>query len=298
MRFESRSFWIAKDLEDPQYYEDAFELDADRGMAAIADGVSSAIFSGLWARLLTQAATQQPPDQADPAGLQTWLAPLREAWWAGIDTGNLAWHQRAKMVDGAMSTLLWVALAPTAGENGTPAGYSLRAKAVGDCCLFHLRDGRSLRSFPVTNSAEFDLLPAALGSIDRRQDHLLEFQTLEDVCLPGDMLVLCTDALGLWAMERCEAGEPVDWGRYWDMAADQWQEEVVALRQDRQLRYDDTTLVLLRIVDETTAPATAAPDEAEPASDAPAAVEDELIELVEVEVVEEPPPGDESAVTD
>ena len=47
MLFQARTFWIAKDAEHANEYEDAFELDGERGIAAIADGVSAAIFSRL-----------------------------------------------------------------------------------------------------------------------------------------------------------------------------------------------------------------------------------------------------------
>jgi hypothetical protein len=93
-----------------------------------------------------------------------------------------------------------------------------------------------------------------IGSVDQKRDHLLEFQSVVDVCVPGDLLVLCTDALAKWALGQSEAGTPVNWERYWEMPVESWQEEIAALRHDRQLRYDDTTLLLLRVVEETAAP--------------------------------------------
>ena len=50
MRFESKTFWLSKDADFPDEYQDAFAVDAERGVAAIADGVASAIFSARWAR--------------------------------------------------------------------------------------------------------------------------------------------------------------------------------------------------------------------------------------------------------
>jgi hypothetical protein len=256
MRFQPRSLWIAKDTESPQYYEDAFCLDAERGAAAIADGVSEGIFSGEWARILTQTTVAEPPNLDDLAGFQAWLARQRVAWAGQIDTSRLAWYQRPKMIDGAMSTLLWVTLAPIDGQSdGVSGSYRLQSFAIGDCCLFLVRQGEWLRSFPVQSAAEFDLTPGMIGSIDQKRDHLLEFQAVADVCLPGDLLVLCTDAIGKWALGQRDAGCPVNWEDYWEIPVEVWQEEIATLRRDRQMRYDDTTLLLLRVVDETAAPA-------------------------------------------
>jgi hypothetical protein len=255
MRFESRSFWIAKDTEMPQCYEDAFCLDVDRGAAAIAGGVSEGIFSVQRARILTQTTVAEPPNLEDPVEFQAWLARQRAAWAAQIDTSRLAWYQRPKMIDGGMSTLLWLALSPNNGQPDAVTGsYCLEGFAIGDCCLFHVRHGKQLRSFPVQSAADFDLTPGMIGSVDQKRDHLLEFQAIADVCLPGDLLALCTDALAQWALARSEAGEPVNWEDYWTTPVESWQEEIIALRGDRQLRYDDTTLLLLRVVEETVAP--------------------------------------------
>jgi hypothetical protein len=255
VRFQAQTFWLAKDVEDPDQYQDAFELDAERGIAAVADGVSSAIFSGPWARVLTQAVVAEPPPLEDPEAFQAWLARQRECWSSQIDTSRLTWYQRPKMVDGAMTTLLWIELTPLElGENGLATSYQLRAYAIGDTCLFHLRDGQTLTMFPLARSEEFGLNPAVVGSIDRKRDHLLEFKAWEATCLPNDLLVLCTDAIALWAYHLAEAGEPVNWENYTTLSDEQWREEIALHRQQSEMRFDDCTLVLLRVIEELPSP--------------------------------------------
>jgi len=286
MRFQSRCFWLAKDADYADEYQDAFELDSDRGLAAIADGVSSALFSGPWARILTKATVSDPPNLDDSPQFLDWLGRQRTAWQGQIDTRNLPWNVRPRLVHGAMTTLLWVELVPDGqSDDLVPGRYRLRATAIGDCCLFQCRQGECLRTFPMQAAAEFGLDPAVIGSIDRKLDHLLEFQVVEDECWPGDLLVLATDALALWAMGRAEAGDPVAWDNYWDVSEEAWREEIMSLRRESEMRYDDTTLVLLRVIEETAAPLEAIPEEAEP--------------LVVLEIVEEdgPPPA-EPAVPD
>lgn len=255
MRFQAQTFWLAKDADEPDEYQDAFELDAERGIAAIADGVSSTIFSGPWARILTHAVVAEPPPLEEPEAFQAWLAKQRQRWADQIDSSRLTWYQRPKMVDGAMTTLLWIELTPIEiGENGLAKNYRLRCFAIGDSCLFHIRDGETLAMFPPMQPETFGLNPAVVASVDRKVDHLLEFQAWETICLPDDLLVLCTDAIALWACEQAATGERVDWESYWEQSDESWRDEIFAHRQAGAMRFDDSTLVVLRIIEETLAP--------------------------------------------
>lgn len=269
MRFEPRTFWLAKDSDYPDEYQDAFALDAERGVAAVADGVADCVFSASWAQILARAVVARPAILADPDEFHGWLTEQRAAWCGGIDFSNIPWFVKPKMVDGAMTTLLWIELTPFNGKDqggndidgndNLPHSYLLRSFAIGDCCLFHLRGDEQLCSFPIDNSEAFGLYPQVIGSVDRNQNALADFHVCEYECLPGDLLVLTSDALAQWAVNRSEAGETVDWGRFWEMSYELWREEVLALRREQLIRYDDTTLLLLRVVDETATP-NVAPD--------------------------------------
>jgi hypothetical protein len=265
VRFESRVFWLSKDADEPAQYQDAFALDAETGRAAVADGVSSAIFSGPWARLLTLGAVAEPPPLEDGDAFQAWLAEKRTAWINNIDTSKLTWYQRPKMADGAMTTLLWLELTPAeTNDEGRAVRYQLQAFAIGDTCLFYIRDGQTLFSFPLEKSVEFGLNPAVVASVDRKLDHLLEFKARSCDGLPGDLLVLATDAIALWAIERQESGETIDWSHYWNLGEEEWRGEIFALRDAKQMRFDDSTLVLLRVIEERPAPAVTLPEAAAP----------------------------------
>jgi hypothetical protein len=244
MHFESQVFELAKDTEHPEQNQDAWAFDGRRGVAAIADGVSSSLFARQWARILTEAAIAQPPDPDDPEQFRGWLLRCREAWSGRIDASKLAWFQKAKMRDGAFSTLLWISLVPEPSGDGAA---TLHACAVGDSCLFLVRGGKTRRSFPVEDSQELEANPLVLGSLDLKRDHLVRFQRLEEKCLAGDLLVLCTDAVAGWALRQHEAGNWPAWDDYWSMSEETWQQEVVGLRERREMRYDDATLLLLRV---------------------------------------------------
>ena len=87
-----------------------------------------------------------------------------------------------------------------------------------------------------------------LGSVDLKRDQLLSSPALDEFCYADDLLILCTDALAEWALRRYEENDPPDWDACWDVPDEDWAAEIVELRQRRELRYDDTTLALLRVM--------------------------------------------------
>jgi hypothetical protein len=250
MFFEHRVFWLPKDVNEPHGYEDAFEADGQRGIAAICDGVSTSLFSGRWAALLAKGLVADPPNIADAQLLADWLKRYREAWSASIDESTLAWHQKPKLLDGAASTLLWVELSPTGPDDGVPRPYRLQAFAIGDCCLFHIRGGQVLQTFPIDSSNTFDGDPLTLRSVFKRAD-MVSFQRLVSDCHPGDYLVLATDAVAAWTMRQLEAGVPLEWEALWHLSPADWQQWLTQLRGTNQIRYDDSTLAVLRIGPDT-----------------------------------------------
>ena len=263
MRFDTRLFTLAKDPEQPGAYQDACCVDTEHHIAAIADGVSSALFSGPWAAILAEAVVADAPNPVDAKDFAAWLERQRARWAATIDTSSLAWHQKAKLPLGAFSTLLYarVCSVDDAGAGylrsgsaervgGAFGGYRLVAFALGDSCLFQIRGGELVRSFPLETSAQFEADPIVLGSVDLGRDHLLEFALLDEMCYPGDELILCTDAVAEWAARCYEQGEPPVWNDFWQMSDDDWQSGVVWLRQERQMRIDDATMLMLRVVED------------------------------------------------
>jgi len=253
--FQWRTFVLAKDVEHPEHCQDAWGSDPSRGIAVVADGVSSAIFSRPWAEILVRAVLADPPYPSDPAGFSQWLASCRAQWEATIDTENLTWYQAPKMAEGAFSTLLWVRLFPT-DQTGRCNAHVF---AIGDSCLFHFRDGALLRTFPLENSAQLEAAPIVLGSRDLGRDHLMQFAGVEIDCLDGDLMILCSDAIAEWTLRTYEAGETIDWSRYWSIPDKDWAAEITALRESRAMAYDDSTLVMLHVTSEGEIPPGAEP---------------------------------------
>jgi len=247
MYFDFQIFELPKDVEHPEQNQDAWAVDCRRGVVAIAAGVAASLFARHWARLLTEAAVASPPDPDEREAFLGWLQSCRETWNGRIDASRLAWYQKAKFHDGAFSTLLWLTLVDPPEMSDAPS-CRLRGYAVGDSCLFLIREGNVVRAFPLTNAEQLAASPMALGSVDLKHDDRVEFARIDEECRPGDLVVLCTDAVAEWAFREQEAGTPANWERFWDMPEEEWQREVAALREQRRMRYDDTTMLLLRVM--------------------------------------------------
>jgi serine/threonine protein phosphatase PrpC len=274
MQFESRVFQLAKDPEHPDENQDAYQVDARRGVAAIADGVASGIFSRQWARLLSEAVVADAPDPFDREAFGRWLAERRERWQEEIDVESLAWFQKPKLREGAFSTLLWVTLVEEGpdGDEG-PGACRIQCLAVGDSCLLCLEDGRMVRSFPIERAEQFEADPVVVGSLDLGRDERIEFQSLEHPCREGDLVVLCTDAVADWALRAEESGNSPDWQTYWEMSEEDWQQQVDRLRADGQMRYDDATVVLLSVCRQGSASGAKADESPSVAGQGPSEVE-------------------------
>jgi hypothetical protein len=137
--------------------------------------------------------------------MDEWLKRQREAWAATIDEQSLAWHQKAKLLEGAGTTLLWVEVTGSESADDVSRPRRLRCYCVGDCCLFHIRGGHVLETFPVLDSARFDQNPRVIRSVFKRSESV-EFEAMETQCHPGDLFVLASDAVACWTMRQIEAG--------------------------------------------------------------------------------------------
>jgi hypothetical protein len=221
--------------------------------AAVADGASEALLSGAWAALLVRLYGRRPAAGA-PAG----LLALAAARWARGLRGYLRrrprrgrpvqWYEEPGLAAGAFAAFAGLTL-----HDGGAAGGAGRwqALALGDSCLFQLRDGMVLASFPVQRAAELGVRPLLLGS--HPDGHARVRAALRQAAgewRAGDIFYLMTDALaGWWLAEQAAGGAP--WrgldrvcrhGRRRVFAA--W---VAVRRRRRALRNDDVALVRIEL---------------------------------------------------
>jgi hypothetical protein len=257
--------------------EPADEIDG-QVIAVLCDGASESLLARDWAGQLARhmAAHQSGRIPASTSAHQTASAIISAAdAWQDWLTGYLAqreaagrplaWYEQPGLERGAYSTLLAVALDPPAehapvGDElmrlaeavnaSKSVGWHWQAAALGDTCLFHVRDERLLRAFPVNESAAFGTNPPLAASRSDDESVLARHITVADGwCESGDQLYLATDALAAWFLRAAEAGES-PWAVLRDFVAaghEAFEVFVAEQRAAGTLRNDDIAFVHIDI---------------------------------------------------
>lgn len=235
----TRTFWTPKLGNAAGEWEDAFAVESATGTATVCDGASEGIFCRAWADLLARRATADRPEFAVQGPFARWVTACRQGWLDGINYTQLRWSQQHRVdAIGAAATLLALRVGPAAETGDRPWA----AAAVGDACLFWVRDNGLLGTFPVTARDQFGSAPLLVRSDPAYKSAAT---TAEGVCRPGDLFLLATDAVAGHLFRDPDG--PTDWRRFETLAADDWLADMVAVRRGGEMVNDDCTLVVLRV---------------------------------------------------
>jgi hypothetical protein len=124
------------------------------------------------------------------------------------------------------------------------------AWVIGDCCLFQLRAGQLVTSFPYARPEEFTCSPILLGTAGDADTVATLRTELKGNWVPGDEFVLATDAMALWILERVDEAGVYDESALADAIRPRTRTEFAAwvghARRSGQLRNDDTTVVSIQ----------------------------------------------------
>lgn len=249
MNLISQGFWAPKAGSSEAEYEDAIAIGPTA--VAIADGATESSFARAWAQALTEGFACAPlSEKPDLTELMERVRPLQEQWHAGIAWDRLPWFAEDKARNGAFAALLTLRfeaplITPETDESSSERLW--HALAIGDTCLFQIRDDALHLAFPLAESAAFDSTPLLLSSNPARNLQVWDqAQALKGVYRPGDILLLMTDALAKWFLTEVEAG-----AKPWHtLCAFQDQTEFAAmtmtLRAEHRLKNDDTSLLCIQ----------------------------------------------------
>src|SRR5262245_6912776 len=249
LTIRSWQFRLPKRGEKVEDYEDAADADAARGRFAIADGAAGSSFSALWARMLVEEFVQGSKSQPRPWA--DWLPAVQKRWSVAVghrqSNAPTPWFLADRIQQGAFAAFLGLVLDEVSTWRGGKR-KRWRALAIGDSCLFQIRDGQVVKAVPVARSKDFGNTPWLVGS------RALPAKTLskQGVLYKGDWqsqdkLWLMTDALAQWFLQQSEGGR-----KPWkDMDALLWAPDPKAafknwineLRDQKHIRNDDVTLL-------------------------------------------------------
>jgi len=221
----------------PEEWEDAFCFDPGQGRFCVADGASECSFSAAWARLLTEGFVARPPDGST---LRDWLRPLQEEWARMTRGRALPWYAEEKARSGAFSSILGICLEPE------DCGW--RALAIGDSCLFGVRENKLAASFPLSASSEFHTRPMLLSTAARANAGIdTAVRETEGRARPGDLLLLMTDALASWFLAEVELRRR-PWAVLERIATqEEFDSFIDLMRVGRSMRNDDVTLLKIEV---------------------------------------------------
>jgi len=226
-------------------YEDAVAWSRRAPRYAVADGASASAFARLWAHLLAHA---YAAGWLRAAQLEDDLATVQARWAVLVERRRLPWYAQEQVRRGAFAALVGLEL--------RPAGDWV-ALAVGDSCLFQLRQGALICAFPLQTAADFNQRPLLLGSRAAANTALRSagaIGTAAGEWRPGDAFLLMSDALAGTFLARSQA-EPAAALAALDFVptASGFRAWVNGLRAERHLRNDDVSLVWVQVGADATA---------------------------------------------
>lgn len=243
-------WWASKECEPLEFYADASAFNRETGVAAIADGVSETILCGEWADLLVTRFVDLPPEQFSPPAVLAWLTEPRAEFTRGLvewASHKAYYHQRKARQEGAQATFLGFRVTRAPGDPAPAAVW--QAVAVGDCCLFHWRQGHCIRTWPITKVEAFGRTPRVIGNYPQPEESEQAIQSTEGDCLPGDFFFLTTDAMGEFLLKHLQRITAPD--AFLTTSASSWADWLADQRTQKLIRNDDVTLLALWLPDES-----------------------------------------------
>lgn len=229
----------AKEPDRPEANEDAYAFSADRQRLALSDGASESYDSRLWAGLLAKKFADDPRFDLE------WIESAVAAYQAEHDFASMSWSQQLAFERGCFATLL-------AAEHDA-VNHRLALFGVGDSVAVLLVGVEVVRAWPLDHPDRFKERPTLLSTVRAHNQFTLAptFGSLSRIDLdlaafPEPTLLCMTDALGEWTL-RMAGNDP---GRLADLMAIRSEEQLISLvvaeREAKRMRVDDSTLAILQ----------------------------------------------------
>ncbi len=251
MRVSAQAFYAPKAGNKDSEYEDAFcpqrpliSRKASSFSFAVADGATETSFSGMWAKQLVRAFCK---GEFDVDEISRNVDTLREHWLRNVSRKPMPWYAQEKIRSGAFAALVGLGLidSPESEEDGT-----WKAHAIGDSCVFQIRDSRLIAKFPIQSSNQFTNSPLLLSSIATEVSSPLQsLSTMCDSWKKGDTFYLMTDAIACWFLTETENGR-VPARELQNLSSGKsghFQPWLNGLRDSKVVRNDDVTILRVEI---------------------------------------------------
>ncbi len=219
---------------------------------SLADGATEGMFSGVWAEILVKSFCRSIKSFNQASDLSLIVKRSSTGWNKWLEDylrkrekskKPIQWYEEPGLTAGGFSTLLGFIIANTQNQTSGP----WKAVVVGDTCLFQIRNGKLIESFPIKNSLDFNNQPSLISSNQQRSRQISEMQeNISGKWLIDDMFLLMTDALACWFLKEHEAEN----SPFISLCKNSNTEKsfccwIDYLRQSNSIRNDDVTVIKL-----------------------------------------------------
>ena len=212
---------------------------------AIADGATESLFAGKWANCV---ARRFAHGRLNIEKREQTLFKLQNAWAKFLNAQELPWYARSKADIGSFTTLLGLELLSSCRTSNGIAKWI--ATAIGDSCLFLIRDESLVTSFPYDTPDRFNNRPHLLASNPKYNDHYVDWLFfIEGELLVGDTFYLMSDALSIWFLRETNIGKK-PWLFLRDMGtqdAPSFNDWITSLRCSDDQMNDDATMLRIEV---------------------------------------------------
>jgi hypothetical protein len=227
---------VPKELEYPDNNEDAYLIEDD--VVAISDGASESFDAKNWARILVRKFVNLSQFK------ESWLVGAIEEYSSLHNRGELSWAKQASFDRGSFATLL--------GIKFREKSNAVDVFAIGDSLAVLISNGCFEKSYPYTAFDDFDQYPAllstnhSLNDFIKRQDFFLTHSVTWNLQSLNNPHLLCmTDALGQWFLRTYPSDATILESLLSFRRETEMKEFIAALRKDKAIRTDDTTLIVI-----------------------------------------------------
>lgn len=229
---------VPKDVLYPESNEDYFEIDLITGRVAISDGASESFDSKTWAHLLVSEFVRNPAINVE------WLENVVLEYSKQYDLAALSWSKQASFDRGSFATLV--------GLEYFQEKNTLDIITIGDSMCAFIEESILTKTFPYSSFEEFQQRPELLCTKRENNEFVKDntFYTKHVTSLTvyperETHLLLMTDALAEWALRQEAEGVP-KWGELLNIRSQEDLQELVLIeREEKRMRIDDVTLVVL-----------------------------------------------------
>lgn len=212
---------------------------------AVADGVTRASFSGIWSKLLTEAAINRKVVPSTKVMSQI-INSCSDEWVRIVGEKDLPWFAIEKMKKGSNATLLWLSLRISQNKEFA----NLKALAFGDCQLMIIRNGNLSFVYPMEHSSQFDSTPMSIST--KYKTDFSKTKRVSKKVEPGDEIIIASDAVACFLMGELEKGENplvsleslVKISENFEEAFSLW---ISDFRKSNEIRNDDSTMIWIRL---------------------------------------------------